>query len=347
MQQKNVYWLKDLGKEYNDVVGKKSANLGEMTKVEGIRVPPGFAISIAAYESFARETGLHQEIENYLKHSLNQRVGLADFQKLQQVSNGIRNIVESKEVIAYLKQDIASYYKSLCEKCESTDIAVSVRSAGAKSHPGQYETYLNVTGCDDVLDKILRVWSSIYNTTSISAALRQAIPIENCPPLGVCVLKMVNAKAAGVCLTVHPITGDDTEAMVESNWGLGESVVSGAVTPDKFIVDKIKMTIKESITGKKEKQMVMKERGTVVEEFCPDGPNELSLTEKEVISIVQFAKSLEKHFGIPQDIEWAIDMDSPSSRNIFILQARPQGSIPQKKSITDQIADMMIRRHRT
>jgi pyruvate,water dikinase len=347
MQQRDVYWLEDLGKEYNDLFGKKSANLGEMTKVEGICVPPGFAISIAAYENFARETGLHQEIENYLKNSYNQCVGPADFQKLQQVSHGVRNIVESKEVIAYLKQDIASYYKSLCERCGSTETAVSVRSAGAKSHPGQYETYLNVAGFDHVLDKILRVWSSIYNTTSISAALRQAVPIQNCPPLGVCVLKMVNAKAAGVCLTVHPITGDNTQAMVESNWGLGESVVSGAVTPDKFIVDKVKMKIKESITGKKEKRLVMKERGIVVEEFSPDRPKELSLTEKEVISIVQFAKRLEKHFGIPQDIEWAIDMDSPTSRNIFILQARPQVSIPQKKSITDQIADMMIRRHRT
>jgi pyruvate,water dikinase len=327
-------------------VGKKSANLGEMKRVQGIRVPPGFAISVSAFEKFARETGLEQQIDRYLEQGFTEGMSFKELQQLQETSNGIRSIIESKKVPTNLKHDIASHYKALCDKCDCKDVAVSVRSAGAKSHPGQYETYLNVKGFDHVLEKILRVWSSIYNTTSISAALRQAMPIKNCPPLGVCVLQMVNARAAGVCLTVHPISGDDTEAVVESNWGLGESVVSGAATPDKFTVDKVEMKVKETVAGQKEKQVVMKDHGISVEGVSPDRKNELSLSEEEVINIVGFAKKLEMHFGVPQDIEWAIDYNSPSGENVILLQARPQVGIPEKKNTTQKIADMMIRRYR-
>jgi pyruvate,water dikinase len=137
-----------------------------------------------------------------------------------------------------LKETIASHYGVLCDKCGTTDVAVSVRSAGSKSHPGQYEPYLNVKGAEPVLQKVIKVWSSGYNTRSISVAIRQAIPVYKYPPVGVCILKMVLARAAGVCFTVHPTTGDETKALIESNWGLGESVVGGSVTPNKFVVDK-------------------------------------------------------------------------------------------------------------
>lgn len=251
MIQKDVYWLEEIGQQYREIVGNKSANLGEMLKVKGISVPSGFAISIGAYERFVKETGISQEIRRYLQRTFPEGLSFTELERLQEASLEIRRIVESRKVAEYLKEDIATHYKVICEGCGMEDVAVSVRSAGAKSHPGQYETHLNVVGFDHIVEKIVRVWSSIYNTKSISAALRQATPIEECPPVGVCVLKMVNARAAGVCFTVHPITGDDTQAFVESSLGLGESVVSGAVVPDKFIVDKVGMTVKEVVPGKK------------------------------------------------------------------------------------------------
>jgi pyruvate,water dikinase len=326
VEHKEVYWLEEIAQEYNDLVGKKSANLGEMLKVEGIRVPPGFALAIGAYEKFIRQTGADQEVVKYLMQTFPEGVS---FTKLGEVSLGLRSIIESREVPTDLKEDIASHYRALCDKCGIKDVAVSVRSSGVKSHPGQYETYLSVKGLDQLLEKVVKVWSSIYNTKSISAAMRQATPIEACQPVGVCVLEMVNARSAGVCLTVHPISGDDTKAVVESNWGLGVSVVSGAVTPDRFIVDKVEMRVKEISIGQKEKQVLMKNEGISEETLPSDKQSKLSITEEEVINIVELAKKLESHFGAPQDVEWAIDSNLSSGESITLLQTRPQIGIPR------------------
>ena len=191
MEVREVYWLEEIGKEFNDIVGKKSANLAEALKVAGVKGPSGFAISIVAYKRFINETGLEKEIHQYLQQNLPEGIGPANLEQLEQVSLALRKIVESGEMSPALKEIIASHYRALCDKCRAKDVAVSVRSAGVKSHPGQYETYLNVKGAEQVLQKVIKVWSSIYNARSISAAIRQAMPVDECPPVGVCILKMV------------------------------------------------------------------------------------------------------------------------------------------------------------
>lgn len=347
MEDREVYWLEEIGKEYNDIVGKKSANLGEALKVAGIKGPPGFAISVSAYKKFLDEAGLEKEIHQYLQRNLPEGIGPANLEQLKKVSLALRKIVESGEMPPALKESIASYYRALGDRCRAKDVAVSVRSAGVKSHPGQYETCLNVQGTEQVLQKVIRVWSSIYNTQSISAAIRRALPIEECPPVGVCILKMVPARAGGVCLTVHPITGDETKALVESNWGLGESVVSGRVTPDKFVVDKRGMQVIERIPGHKVKRVVMRDQKVSEEEVPADERGKLSLSDEEAIDIVALAKKMESHFGAPQDVEWAIDSGLPPHENVILLQTRPQVGIPEKKSATDKIIDRMIRNFRS
>lgn len=347
MEDREVYWLEEIGQEYNDIVGKKSANLAEALKVAGIQGPPGFAISIGVCERFINETGIDREIQQYLRQNVPDGIGPADLEQLEQVSLALRNIVESRGMPSALKETIASHYRILCDRCGATDVAVSVRSAGFKSHPGQYETCLNVKGAEQVLGKVIKVWSSIYNTRSISVAIRQAMPIDECPPVGVCILKMVPARAAGVCLTVHPVTGDETKALIESNWGLGESVVSGRVTPDKFVVDKREMQVIERTPGRKEKRVVMRDQGVSQEEVPADERGRLSLSDEEAIDIVVLAEKMESHFGVPQDVEWAIDGSLPARENVVLLQTRPQVGIPKKKSATDKIIDMMIRSFRS
>lgn len=343
MEDREVYWLEEIGQEYNDIVGKKSANLGEALKVAGIQVPPGFAISIRAYKRFINETGIEKEMRQYLRRNVPKGIDPANLKQLEQVSLALRNIVESRGMPSALKETIASHYRILCDRCGATDVAVSVRSAGFKSHPGQYETCLNVKGAEQVLGKVIKVWSSIYNTRSTSVAIRQAMPVDECPPVGVCILKMVPARAAGVCFTVHPITGDETKALIESNWGLGESVVSGRVTPDKFVVDKREMQVIERTPGRKEKRVVMRDQGVSEEEVPADERGRLSLSDEEAIDIVALTKKMESHFGVPQDVEWAIDGSLPARENVVLLQTRPQVGIPEKKSATDKIIDMMIR----
>ena len=346
MGQNEIYWLEEIDQEHRDLVGNKSANLGEMKKVPGIEVPPGFAISIPAYERFVREAGIGEKIRQYVRSTFPKGLTDKDLIQIQEAAAAIRSIVESHRMPQYLMDVIDSKYCTMCETSEKS-VAVSVRSAGAKSHPGQYETHLNVVGLDRIIEKIIKVWSSIYNTKSITAAIRQAMPIEECPPVGVCILKMVNARAAGVCLTVHPITGDDSCALVESSFGLGESVVGGMVTPDQFIVNKIDMRVTEAVAGHKKKRVVATGQGVIEEVIPEEEKKRLSISQEEAVEIVGLAKKLESHFGIPQDIEWAIDDGLPCGRNIVLLQTRRQVNIPEKKTAGDLIADMLIKKYRS
>jgi pyruvate,water dikinase len=340
MSEKWIFWFGEIGKEHNDIVGKKCANLGEMTKM-GLPVPQGFSLSVKAEERFLMETNADQEIRQFLDNFGGKVHGLKQY---KEASRGLRQIVEAKEMPQDMRDTITSYYEQLCDRCGS-EVAVSVRSAGTVSHPGQYETYLNVRGRDDVLQKIVRVWSSIYNTRTLAALDHKGMPVEDSIPIGVCVLELVNARCAGVGFTCDPVSGDPSKIMIEGNWGLGESVVSGTLIPDKFIVDKNTLEIIEKAIGDKEMQVVATDKGAVEQEIPPDKKLICCLNDEEVIRIAELAKALEAHFGIPQDMEWTLSDDSPFPDNIFLLQTRPVAGIKAKEtpSSTSKVIDELIR----
>jgi pyruvate,water dikinase len=339
MSEKWIFWFEEIGKEHNDIVGKKCANLGEMTKM-GLPVPQGFSLSVKAEERFLTETNADQEIRQFLDNFGGKVHGLKQY---EEASRGLRQIVEAKEMPQDMRDTIILYYEQLCDRCGS-EVAVSVRSAGTVSHPGQYETYLNVRGRDDVLQKIVRVWSSIYNTRTLAALDHKGMPVEDSIPIGVCVLELVNARCAGVGFTCDPVSGDPSKIMIEGNWGLGESVVSGTLIPDKFIVDKNTLEIIEKAIGDKEMQVVATDKGAVEQEIPPDKKLICCLNDEEVIKIAELAKALEAHFGIPQDMEWAISDDSLFPDKIFLLQTRPVAGIKAKSpSPMTRVIDEVMR----
>ena len=237
---------------------------------------------------------------------------------------------------------ILSFYDDLCRKCNADEVAVATRSAGPVSHPGQYETYLNVKGKQDLLEKIIKVWASSFNPRSLAFRSRKGIPLES-DPIGVAVLKMVNARAAGVVFTADPNTGDLSKMILEANWGLGESVVSGELMPDTYIVDKESLQIRERKLGTKQKYVTFKKVGVVEEETPLHKRSAFCLRDEEVAEVGRLAVVLEKHFGVPQDAEWAIDEDFPFPKNVILLQTRP-AVIAQKKSPVDQVVDLMLKR---
>jgi pyruvate,water dikinase len=339
MVERWIYWLEEIGQEHNDLVGKKCANLGEMTK-KGLPVPRGFSLSVKAGERFFKETNADHEMRQFLTKFGN----IAGLKQYEEVSGKLRQIVETKEMPEETRETITSYYDRLCERCGS-EVAVSVRSAGTVSHPGQYETYLNVRGRDEVLQKVVKVWSSIYNTRTIAALNRKGIRVEDSPPIGVCVLEFVNALCAGVGFTCDPVSGDSCRIVIEGNWGLGESVVSGAMNPDKFIVDKNSLSIIERVIGIKQMQVVATERGVVDQEIPPDKQSTPCLSDGQVIRVAELAKALEVHFGGPQDMEWAIGTEFPPPNNIFLLQTRPVAGIKAKTpaSSTSKVIDEIIK----
>jgi pyruvate,water dikinase len=331
-------WFEELGQEHNDLVGKKCANLGEMTKMD-LRIPAGFAVSVEAYRDFMSMTGAVDEIKEYLAKLAS---GPKDLKQFNQLSADMRQIVQSKVMPVEMEETIVSYYKELCRRSNTAEVAVSTRSAGTVSHPGQYETYLNVIGVSDLLDKIKKVWASTFNPRSLAFRSRKGILMES-DPIGVAVLKMVNARAAGIIFTADPNTGDTTRMIIEANWGLGESVVSGESTPDTYILDKESLEIRERKLGPKSKYVTFKEVGVAEEEIPPEKSGKFCLSDDEAKEVGKLGKILEQHFGVPQDAEWAVDQDMPFPENIIMLQTRAE-VIAQKKSPVDQIVDLMLNR---
>jgi pyruvate,water dikinase len=334
MSKRLAYWLEELRTDHNDIVGKKCANLGEMARI-GLSIPRGFALSVHAYSVFMDQTGTADELEKVLA-AMN--VTHTDMQSIQNLSATLRQIMESRPMPPELEDVILSFYERLCGRCEHADVAVSTRSAGAASHPGQYETYLNVKGKTDLLEKIRKVWGSTVNARSITNRLRKNLPAMGVP-IGVAVLEMVDARSAGIAFSVDPNTGDETRMIIEANWGLGESVVSGKLIPDRWVLDKETCEVRECQLGKKETAVFLAAEGVIEQKTPVEKSDTFCCTDTELSEIGRLAKELENHFNEPQDIEWAITEDR-GFPEVILLQARP--AVVVKRSASDAVLDMMV-----
>ena len=236
-----LHWLEELSKDHGDLVGKKCANLGELINC-GFRVPPGFALSLDAYDAFLAGTGVRGEIRRFFATFDADPMNPRDISKFSEAAEHVEALMESTRMPAEMAAAVAERYHALCARAGAPNVKVAVRSAGPASHPGQYDTFLNVQGEDDVLRNIVKVWASTFNARSLAARARKRLPLDR-DPIGVCVLQMVNARAAGVMFTAEPTTADTSRLTLEGSWGLGESVVSGSVNPDVWLVDRTKFAV--------------------------------------------------------------------------------------------------------
>lgn len=335
MEKKLLYWFEELDETYNDIVGKKCANLGKMLKL-GMNVPPGFALSLDMYREFIKETGLELRLNRYI-------AGLGDLKNagvrvFENISKDMRNFIEGQEMPKRLREMILENYHRLCELTNVEDLPVSVRSAGTESRPGMFETYLNVKGDEDVIDKVKRVWASSFTPRAISFRIRKELPLLS-DELGVAIVKMVNARCSGICFTVDPVTGDDTKILIEANWGLGEGVVSGAESVDGFVIDKASLDIINSHIGRKSKAVVFGEKGAKWVDLPLEMQDIPCIDYEQVREIAKIAKEVEAKLGVPQDTEWAIDKDILPPKNLFWLQTRPAKAYKKKGSTTDELAE--------
>ncbi len=326
-QQALVIWFENLRKEDVPVVGGKNSSLGEMISA-GMPVPPGFAITAFAYEKFIVETKIAAKIYEIIKETV---IDINDPKQYDAASKKIRELIEKTQMPKAIADAIKAAYKELNKRLNMRDTFVAVRSSATAedlpdaSFAGQQETFLNTKGVDDVLDKTMKCWSSLFTPRAIFYRNEKGFPHEKVF-ISVGVQKMVNSRAAGVMFTINPVTGDRTEIMIEGNYGLGETVVSGSVNPDDFILDKNTLRIKSSRIANK---TLMYKRDpqtgkTVHLEVPEDKRKEFCISDDEVLKLGQQAKLIEEHYGKAMDIEWAIDQDLPFPKNMFIVQARPE-----------------------
>ncbi|MBN1103252.1 MAG: PEP/pyruvate-binding domain-containing protein [Deltaproteobacteria bacterium] len=337
MASKWIYWFEELGSAHNDLVGKKCANLGEMTRL-GMRVPPGFAISVDGYERFMELSGAGEEVRRFVKGSVR---GFNDVEKQIDASRTIRKIIESKAMPYEMKTELDGFYDELCSRLDMDRVRVAVRSSGAVSMPGQMETFLNVLGKEALSTHVIRVWGSAFTARAIAFRLEKGMEMEKAP-IGVAVLKMVNAKSAGVVLTVLPTTGDMSKVVVEGNWGLGESVVSGEVNPDHFLVDKETLEFERTI-NRKTRMVVYRSTGTVMSDVPEELQDQPCICKEELLEIVRISLDVERHFNTPQDMEWVVDHDLPLPQNLYWVQARPAKFTRKKEDDAEYIAELMTR----
>jgi pyruvate,water dikinase len=342
MDLKEIFWLDELSKEYNDAVGKKCANLGELIKI-GLRVPYGFALSIKAYETFMEQTGLKEKVVKIVEQET--KAGLdtdKEIDRMIGLSTTIREAIEGADMPPDLARLIGEYYTGLQKRVGIPDVACAVRSSGAVSMPGQMETYLNIKGESEIIRNIKKVWASAFTTRAIVFRIRNNMPIS-WAPIGIAVIMMIDAKSAGVILTVLPSAGDLDRAIVEGNFGLGESVVSGEITPDSFVINKLEMSIESRSIGEKTKMVVYGETGTTIGEIPVELQKSPCLEDNEIFEIVSIAKNVENHFGCPQDMEWAVDKRFSFPENIFWVQARGAKYV-KKEARKDEayVIDLML-----
>lgn len=348
-KEKLVIDFDDLGKRDIPLVGGKNANLGEMLKA-GIPVPPGFAVSAYAYKKFITETKIAEKIYTTIKETV---TDINNPKQFENASKKIRHIIESTSMPEEIQEATKNAYKKLGKKTMASEAFVAVRSSATAedlpdaSFAGQQETYLNVRGAKDLLEKTVKCWSSLFTPRAIFYRTQKGFRHEDVL-ISVGVQKMVNSITAGVTFTINPVTGKENEIVIEGNWGLGETVVSGEVTPDHYVVDKKTLKITARKIAKKTIERIRDPKtGKTIEAQVPTEKQEQPcLTDKEILKLAELAKKIEKHYGTPQDIEWAIDRDMSFPENIFITQSRPEtvwsaGEIPSKMEMKPSVPSKM------
>ncbi|HZK49680.1 MAG TPA: PEP/pyruvate-binding domain-containing protein, partial [Thermoleophilia bacterium] len=295
MTDKWIYWFEELTKASRELVGNKCANLGEMTR-SGLPVPPGFALTVDAYTRFMEETGAAGEVRDYVS-SINQQQLVRD----ERHSRHIREVVERHDLPDDMKLDVSREYGRLCDLVDIADLPVAVRSSGVVSMPGAMESFLNIRGDEQLFKKVVEVWGSSFTHQAVAYRATNDLSIEHFP-IGVAVMKVVNAKCSGVAMSVHPNTGDRNKMLIEANWGLGEGVVGGAITPDHFVIDRTTGDIHATISTKA--QCVLPNGdGTSWQPVDPELQDCSCVSDEELREIVTLAKRLEEAYGEPQDIE--------------------------------------------
>jgi pyruvate, water dikinase len=317
----------DLALEDRPHVGGKGASLGELTRA-GIDVPPGFVVRTEAFEHFIQALEREAPVRARL-----QGLDANDLDAVTAVSRELRARLEAAELPADLKSQILAAHAALGSPGQAPIVAVrssaTTEDASDASFAGLQDTYLWVKDPQDMLHKIRSCWASLYSVESVTYRLRYGFP-EAEVAMAVVVQVMVDARTAGVMFTRSPTTGDRSVITIEGAWGLGSAVVGGEVTPDRWVVAKITGEIPvRDISDKAIRHAPAPGGGTVDEPVEESLRREPCLSDAQLQALRAIGRKVERHYGRPQDIEWAVDRHTD---RILLLQSRPETVWSNKES---------------
>ncbi len=316
---KSVVWFNEVNKEDIPLVGGKGANLGEMTGA-GIPVPQGFIVTASAYFDFVEKTGIRGKIKALLDP-----VDVHDSRQLQDVAAQVQDVIKQAPMLPELAKEIEAAYLKMGDGLVAVRSSATAEDLPEASFAGQQATFLNVEGAADVVKAVQDCWASLFGARAIF--YRQEQGFEHFKVgIAVPVQRMVQSEAAGVMFTVEPNTSDLSKITIEAVLGLGEMIVSGDVTPDHYLVDKKSETIIKKEIKKQEWKMVKAGKGhaeaNIKIDLTPQEQASQKISDEEIITLAKIGNKLEKHYGHPQDVEWARE-----DGKIYIVQTRPVTTI--------------------
>lgn len=330
----------DLRKDDVALVGGKCANLGELVSI-GMPVPDGFAVTAEGYKLHIQRNGMQERILKVLSE-----MDISDTASLEEASKKIRAIIEADPLPKELETEIINAYRTLGERLKMRDPTVAVRSSATAedlpgaSFAGQQDTYLFISGEKPLIKYVIKCFSSLFTPRAI--AYRKEKGFDDAKVyLSVAVQRMINSKAAGVIFTIDPTDGNRDVIFIEGTWGVGETIVQGKVRPDQFVIDKKSMKIVEKTISKKELMSLRTPTegggGFLKEIKVPPEKSEAQcISDAQVLLLAKYAAEIENHYGMPMDIEWALD---EGEDKLYIVQARPETVWSMKTSKAEEEAE--------
>lgn len=321
-----VAFLTSIDKEDIPVVGGKGANLGEMVKA-GFPVPPGFAVTVAAYELFLEHNNLGSQIRNILKVT-----NVDNPEELNSASRKIQKTIITGEIPEEVAREVIAGYKKLSGFLKQALVAVR-SSATAEDLPsasfaGQQATLLNIKGEANLVNAVRECWASLFTPRAIFYRVENKIPHEKVK-ISVIVQKMVQSRVSGVMFTIDPVTNEKDKIVIEAIWGLGEMIVQGAALPDRYVVQKETFDILSKEISEQPIQLIKVGKETK-EAKVPEKLKSLQkISNEQIITLARIGDKLQKHYFFPQDIEWALE-----GKNLFIVQTRPVTTMSKKPAET-------------
>jgi len=318
-----ILWFKEISKKDIPLCGGKGANLGELTKLKKINVPYGFCVTSNAYFDFIKKEGILEQIKKLTK-------GLkgSDIKAINLASEKIKKAILEAEIPKEIKEEIKKAYLKL-----GRQRSVAVRSSATAedlptaSFAGQQATFLNVKGVKNVIQAVKKCWASLFEPRAIFYRIEKGFSHEKVK-IAVPIHLMVLAEKSGVMFTIDPVTNDRNKISIEAGYGLGEAVVSGAIIPDRYLVDKRTLKILKKDISKQSWLIDLKGAHKKVPKPLQE---KQKLTDKEILKLAKIGKLIEAHYKFPQDIEWVIGTLGGKRKKIFIVQTRPVTTLELKQ----------------
>jgi len=302
--------LSDLSKEDVDIAGGKGASLGELIKA-GIPVPPGFVVVADAFEQFLEETSIRSDIDAAL-HSVNHE----EIHTVENASERIQSLITEQRMPKDLQKEILTSFASLKARFVAVRSSATAEDGATSAWAGQLDSFLN-TKRDDVLEKVQRCWASLFTPRAIFYRFEKGLHDHHIS-VAVIVQQMVDAEKAGIAFSVHPVTQAREHCIIEVGLGLGEAVVSGQITPDSYVVEKVNWEIMEKHVAEQTRGIYRKiEGGNEWRELGPLGKAQ-KLSDEQIVAFAKLLVKIEEHYNFPVDVEFAV-----KDNKFFVVQSRP------------------------